>query len=76
MDAWRDIDCRLRWRPRLCWRKNISCCCRSRLRVPGEFVTMPVTQHFDSHLSIIGALLNRKVVVSNQGDLVQVRISG
>jgi len=37
---------------------------------------MPVTQHFDSHLSIIGALLNRKVVVSNQGDLVQVRISG
>src|SRR5271157_6065267 len=42
----------------------------------GEFVTMPVNQHFESHVSMIGAFLNRKVVVGNQGDLVPVRVSG
>jgi RNA 3'-terminal phosphate cyclase (ATP) len=40
----------------------------------GEFVTMPVTQHFESHVSIIGAFLARKVVTENVGDLVKVRV--
>jgi RNA 3'-terminal phosphate cyclase (ATP) len=40
----------------------------------GEFATMPVTQHFESHVSIIGAFLDRRIVVSGQGNLMLVRI--
>lgn len=40
----------------------------------GEFVTMPVTQHFESHVEIIGAFLNSKVETEKVGDLVRVRI--
>jgi RNA 3'-terminal phosphate cyclase (ATP) len=40
----------------------------------GEFTTMPVTQHFKSHVAILKAFLNRGIVTSNQGDLVQVRV--
>ena len=36
----------------------------------GEFVTMPVTQHFESHVEIIGKFLKRKVVTEIKGDLV------
>jgi RNA 3'-terminal phosphate cyclase (ATP) len=42
----------------------------------GEFVTMPVTQHFESHVEIIKAFLNRKVVTENSGELVHVRVGG
>jgi RNA 3'-terminal phosphate cyclase len=41
----------------------------------GEFVIMAVTQHFKSHVSIIGAFLDRKVVTDSVGDLVRVRIA-
>jgi RNA 3'-terminal phosphate cyclase (ATP) len=41
----------------------------------GEFVTMPVTQHFESHVEIIGKFLKRKVVTEIKGDLVRVQIS-
>jgi RNA 3'-terminal phosphate cyclase len=40
----------------------------------GEFMTMPVTQHFESHAEIIGAFLNSKVETEKVGDLVRVRI--
>jgi RNA 3'-terminal phosphate cyclase (ATP) len=40
----------------------------------GEFVTMPVTQHFESHVEIIKAFLHRKVVAEHKGELVQVRV--
>ncbi|MEA3173994.1 MAG: 3-terminal phosphate cyclase, partial [Gammaproteobacteria bacterium] len=40
----------------------------------GEFLTMPVTQHFESHVEIIKAFLHRKVVAENKGELVQVRV--
>jgi RNA 3'-terminal phosphate cyclase (ATP) len=40
----------------------------------GEFVTMPVTQHFESHAEIIGKFLARRVVANSKGRLVQVRI--
>jgi hypothetical protein len=40
----------------------------------GEIVTMPVTQHFESHVAIIKAFLSRKIVTENVGDLVRVRI--
>jgi RNA 3'-terminal phosphate cyclase (ATP) len=40
----------------------------------GEFVTMPVTQHFESHVSIIRAFMDRRIGVSGQGNLVLVRI--
>jgi RNA 3'-terminal phosphate cyclase (ATP) len=40
----------------------------------GEFVTMPLTQHFESHVAIIGAFLDRKVATENVGDLVRVRV--
>jgi|HubBroStandDraft_2_1064218.scaffolds.fasta_scaffold16370_5 hypothetical protein len=36
---------------------------------------MPVTQHFESHVVIIGAFLNRKIVTSSQGNLVRVRVA-
>jgi RNA 3'-terminal phosphate cyclase (ATP) len=42
-------------------------------RAGGEFVTMPVTQHFESHVKIIGAFLNRDILTENIGDLVRVR---
>jgi hypothetical protein len=35
---------------------------------------MPVTQHFESHVEIIGAFLNSKVETEKVGDLVRVRI--
>jgi RNA 3'-terminal phosphate cyclase (ATP) len=41
----------------------------------GEFVTMPVTQHFESHVEIIKAFLNRKVVTESVGDVVRVRVT-
>jgi RNA 3'-terminal phosphate cyclase (ATP) len=37
----------------------------------GEFTTMPVTQHFESHVEIIGKFLERKVVAESVGDLVR-----
>jgi RNA 3'-terminal phosphate cyclase (ATP) len=40
----------------------------------GEFVTMPVTQHFESHVGIIEKFFSRKVVTENMGDLVLVRV--
>jgi RNA 3'-terminal phosphate cyclase (ATP) len=40
----------------------------------GEFITMPVTQHFESHVEIIGKFLERKIVTENVGDLVHVRV--
>ena len=40
----------------------------------GEFMTMPVTQHFESHVEIIGKFLSRRVVTENHGDLVNVRV--
>lgn len=40
----------------------------------GEFLTMPVTKHFESHVEIIGAFLSRRVVTENVGDLVSVRV--
>jgi RNA 3'-terminal phosphate cyclase (ATP) len=40
----------------------------------GEFVTTPVTQHFESHVSIIGAFLDRRIGVSGQGNFMLVRI--
>jgi len=40
----------------------------------GEFVTMPVTQHFESHVAILKAFLSRKVVTENAGELVRVRV--
>jgi RNA 3'-terminal phosphate cyclase len=42
----------------------------------GEFVTMPVTEHIESHVSIIGAFLNREIVLSSQADRVRVRVAG
>lgn len=36
----------------------------------GEFFTMPVSQHFESHVSIIGAFLQRRIITSHQGELV------
>jgi hypothetical protein len=33
----------------------------------GQFLRMPVTQHFESHVAIIGAFLSRKVVTENVG---------
>jgi RNA 3'-terminal phosphate cyclase len=40
----------------------------------GEFVTMPVTQHFDSHVGIIEKFLGSRVVMEAKSDLVHVRI--
>ena len=40
----------------------------------GEFVTMPVTQHFEPHAKIIEGFLGRRVVTGSLGGLVQVRI--
>jgi RNA 3'-terminal phosphate cyclase (ATP) len=40
----------------------------------GEFLTMPVTQHFKSQVEIIGKFLERKVLTENVGDLVRVRV--
>ena len=41
----------------------------------GEFVTTPVTQHFESHVAIIETFLSRSVVKESVGDLVRVRVS-
>jgi RNA 3'-terminal phosphate cyclase (ATP) len=40
----------------------------------GEFVTMPVTQHFESHVAIIKKFLNRKILAGNSGELAHVRV--
>jgi RNA 3'-terminal phosphate cyclase len=40
----------------------------------GEFTTMPVTQHFESHVAIIGKFLEQKVSMESVGDLVRVRL--
>jgi hypothetical protein len=39
-----------------------------------EFVTMPVTQHFESHVEIIVKFLERKVATENVADLLGVRV--
>jgi RNA 3'-terminal phosphate cyclase (ATP) len=41
----------------------------------GEFLTMPVTQHFESHVPILRAFLSRKIVTENRGDLVHVNVA-
>jgi RNA 3'-terminal phosphate cyclase (ATP) len=41
----------------------------------GEFLTLPVTQHFNSHVSILRAFLNRNVRTESVGNLVQVRVT-
>jgi RNA 3'-terminal phosphate cyclase (ATP) len=40
----------------------------------GEFLTMPVTQHFESHVAILKAFVNRTIVTESVGDLVEVRV--
>jgi RNA 3'-terminal phosphate cyclase (ATP) len=40
----------------------------------GEFATMPVTQHFESHVAIIEKFLSRRVVMESAGGLVHVRV--
>jgi RNA 3'-terminal phosphate cyclase (ATP) len=40
----------------------------------GEFLTMPVTQHFESHVGIIEKFLERKVFVEQAAELVRVTI--
>ncbi len=40
----------------------------------GEFVTMPVTQHFESQVEIIEKFLSRRVTVESKDGLVHVRI--
>jgi hypothetical protein len=35
---------------------------------------MPVTQHFESHVEIIGAFLDGNVVTDSVGDLMRVRV--
>ena len=40
-----------------------------------EFVTMPVTQHFESHVEILKAFLSQKIAVSEEGNLVRVRVA-
>jgi hypothetical protein len=41
----------------------------------GDFVTMPATQHFESHAEIIKMFLSRRVVTENSGNLVDVRVT-
>jgi RNA 3'-terminal phosphate cyclase (ATP) len=40
----------------------------------GEFTTMPVTEHFESHAWTIKAFLNTKIATESMGDLVRVRV--
>ena len=40
----------------------------------GEFVTMPVTQHFESHVEIIGKFLSKRVVTEDREGLVYVKV--
>jgi RNA 3'-terminal phosphate cyclase (ATP) len=40
----------------------------------GEFVTMPVTQDFESHVEIIRKFLERKIGTENVRDFVRVRV--
>jgi RNA 3'-terminal phosphate cyclase (ATP) len=40
----------------------------------GDFVTMPVTQHFESHAAIIEMFLDRRVRAENMGNLVRVGV--
>ena len=40
----------------------------------GEFLTMPVTQHFESHVEIIGKFLSRRVTTKHMESLVHVTI--
>jgi hypothetical protein len=42
----------------------------------GEFVTMRVTRHFESHVGIIEKFLARKVDTEIKGELVRVRVAG
>ena len=54
--------------------------CATQLRLPmalgggREFVTMPGTQHFESHVEIIGKFLEQKVVTESRGELVHVKV--
>ena len=40
----------------------------------GEFTTMPVTRHFESHVEIIGKFLALRVVAESKGGLMHVKI--
>jgi RNA 3'-terminal phosphate cyclase len=40
----------------------------------GEFTTMPVTQHFESHVEIVEKFLARRVVTESLASLVHVRV--
>lgn len=40
----------------------------------GEFITMPVTQHFISHVSVIEKFLNESVVTKESEGLISVSI--
>jgi RNA 3'-terminal phosphate cyclase (ATP) len=40
----------------------------------GEFLTMPVTQHFESHVAIIEKFLSKRVVAEDREGLVCVRV--
>jgi RNA 3'-terminal phosphate cyclase (ATP) len=40
----------------------------------GEFRTMPVTQHFSSHVSIIEKFLSKRVVTEDREGLVYVKV--
>ena len=42
----------------------------------GEFTTLPVTHHFESHVTIAKAFLNTKIATESTGDLVRVRVGG
>jgi RNA 3'-terminal phosphate cyclase (ATP) len=41
----------------------------------GEFVTMPVTQHFESHAAVLKTFLGRNIVVQGKGGVLRVRIA-
>jgi RNA 3'-terminal phosphate cyclase len=53
---------------------GINCLLPMALAGGGEFVTMPVTQHFESHVAIIEKFLSKKVVTEDRKGLVQVRL--
>jgi RNA 3'-terminal phosphate cyclase len=43
------------------------------LRGEGEFTTLPVTSHFESHCAVINRFLGRQPTLANQGTCVYVR---
>jgi hypothetical protein len=55
--------------------KNINLLLPMALAGGGELTTMPVTQHFESHVETIGKFLERKIVTESKDDFVRVRIS-